>query len=161
MSGIKFHGWDKKPRTMIRYIKPGDIFAFERRGGGYRFGRIMTKVSIGNVAEIFVYKSDQPILPEPVIFDGRRAWGPACIDSYTSFDRKRQGEWRIIGYQEGYEPSGYEGVYFVYGSPGSYKRVDIFDDEIAIDRAEFERWPPYTPYRDSQVQEQLDELGLD
>ncbi len=29
MSKIKIWGWNKKKRTMIRYIKPGDIFCFE------------------------------------------------------------------------------------------------------------------------------------
>ncbi|HGN3428356.1 TPA: phosphotriesterase, partial [Proteus mirabilis] len=26
MSDFKFWGWDKKPRTMLRFVKPGDIF---------------------------------------------------------------------------------------------------------------------------------------
>ncbi|EAO4255974.1 phosphotriesterase, partial [Salmonella enterica] len=26
MSDYKFWGWDKKPRTMLRFVKPGDIF---------------------------------------------------------------------------------------------------------------------------------------
>ncbi|MGM7491034.1 phosphotriesterase, partial [Proteus mirabilis] len=25
MSDFKFWGWDKKPRTMLRFVKPGDI----------------------------------------------------------------------------------------------------------------------------------------
>ncbi|HHB1722030.1 TPA: phosphotriesterase, partial [Klebsiella aerogenes] len=25
MSNFKFWGWDKKPRTMLRFVKPGDI----------------------------------------------------------------------------------------------------------------------------------------
>ncbi|EAM2544585.1 phosphotriesterase, partial [Salmonella enterica] len=25
MSDYKFWGWDKKPRTMLRFVKPGDI----------------------------------------------------------------------------------------------------------------------------------------
>ncbi|EOY6911602.1 phosphotriesterase, partial [Proteus mirabilis] len=25
MSDFKFWGWNKKPRTMLRYVKPGDI----------------------------------------------------------------------------------------------------------------------------------------
>ncbi|EAP4008886.1 phosphotriesterase, partial [Salmonella enterica] len=26
MSDYKFWGWDKKSRTMLRFVKPGDIF---------------------------------------------------------------------------------------------------------------------------------------
>ncbi|EAN2280869.1 phosphotriesterase, partial [Salmonella enterica] len=29
MSDYKFWGWDKKPRTMLRFVKPGDIFCFK------------------------------------------------------------------------------------------------------------------------------------
>ncbi len=25
MSDFKFWGWEKKPRTMLRFVKPGDI----------------------------------------------------------------------------------------------------------------------------------------
>lgn len=28
MGDFKFWGWDKKPRTMLRFVKPGDIFVF-------------------------------------------------------------------------------------------------------------------------------------
>lgn len=26
---VKIWGWDKKKRTMLRFIKPGDIFCFQ------------------------------------------------------------------------------------------------------------------------------------
>ena len=29
MNSLKFLGWDKKPKTLYRYIKEGDIFAFQ------------------------------------------------------------------------------------------------------------------------------------
>ena len=29
MSNLKILGWDKKPKTLYRYIKEGDIFAFQ------------------------------------------------------------------------------------------------------------------------------------
>ncbi|EBD8041094.1 phosphotriesterase, partial [Salmonella enterica] len=29
MSDYKFWGWDKKSRTMLRFVKPGDIFCFK------------------------------------------------------------------------------------------------------------------------------------
>lgn len=42
MSNFKFLVWEKKPRTMLRYVKPGDIFCFKADVGRYRFGRIMS-----------------------------------------------------------------------------------------------------------------------
>ncbi|WP_408603357.1 Imm26 family immunity protein, partial [Salmonella enterica] len=42
MSDYKFWGWDKKPRTMLRFVKPGDIFCFKLDEDRYCFGRIIT-----------------------------------------------------------------------------------------------------------------------
>jgi hypothetical protein len=158
VSAIKFVGWDKKPRTVLRSIKPGDIFAFVRRSGGFCFGRVMTKVSIGIVAEIFDFSSTEPIISEEQLSHARRIWGPDCLDSYSLFDRKSEGEWRIIGHQHGYAPSEKDNAFFFYGSPGSYTQTDIFDDSTPIDDARRRELPPYSPNGDIDVQEELDEL---
>ena len=60
---IKLWGWDKKPRTMLRYIKLGDIFCFEYDDHTYCFGRIMAKVQF-YIVEILDYTSEQPIISE-------------------------------------------------------------------------------------------------
>lgn len=160
MSKVKFHGWDKKPKTMLRYLKPGDIFAFGLDDGTYGFGRLMTKVDIGFVAEIFAYASDTPTIPEAEVLKGERAFGPFCLDAYSLFDRKLKGEWRIIGHQQDYEPSNYEGVYFVYGASGMQKRVDIFDNETRVSDAEAAQWPYYSPRGHLDVLRELDAIGF-
>ena len=157
---IKFTTWEKKPRTMLRYLKPGNIFCFVRRPGVYGFGRIMTDVNMGHMAEIFDYFSETPVITEQQVLDSKRAWGPLCLDSYALFDRKYKSDWRIIGHQDGYEPTDYEGVYLVYGSKGLQRRIDIFENETRVDDAEASRWPSYSPNGDYDVQEDLDVLGL-
>ena len=42
---------DKKKRTMIRYIKPGDIFCFQYNESTYCFGRILSRLDIGTPSE--------------------------------------------------------------------------------------------------------------
>ncbi|PKD39928.1 phosphotriesterase [Methylomonas sp. Kb3] len=41
MSEIKIRGWGAKPRTMLRYIKSGDIFMFQVDDNRYGIGRIL------------------------------------------------------------------------------------------------------------------------
>lgn len=161
MGKVTFRAWDKKPRTMLRFLKPGDIFAFCRGENLYGFGRLITKVDMGHMAEIFSYVSEEPVIPEAEFVMGELAWGPACLDTYSLFDRKLKGDWRIIGHEADYRPSGYENVYFVYGSKGDQKRIDIFDMEnVHVTDEEAEKWPYYTNYGDTNVQDQLDELGF-
>lgn len=57
-------GWDKKKRTMLRFIKPGDIFCFQYAENTYGFGRVLSRMDIGNIVEIFDFISDQPIISE-------------------------------------------------------------------------------------------------
>ncbi len=49
MSNFKFLGWDKKLQTMLRYVKPGDIFCFQLGSNAYGFGLIISKVHIEHV----------------------------------------------------------------------------------------------------------------
>ena len=42
---IKLWSWEKKPRTMLRYLKIGDIFCFRYDDHTYRFGRIMARAA--------------------------------------------------------------------------------------------------------------------
>lgn len=64
---VKIWGWDKKKRTMLRFIKPGDIFCFQYDQSKYCFGRIISKIMTGHVAEIFDYMSTDPIINERIL----------------------------------------------------------------------------------------------
>ena len=85
---------------MLRFLKSGDIFCFKYDDHTYCFGRIMSKV-IFHIVEIFDYTSDQPIITgKDILRSGRLLVTP--LDTYGLFDRKSEGEWRIIGRQEDY-----------------------------------------------------------
>lgn len=47
MNNLKILGWDKKPKTLYRYIKEGDIFAFQIKIDLFGFGRILAKNPLG------------------------------------------------------------------------------------------------------------------
>lgn len=60
---IKIWGWEKKPRTMLRFLKIGGIFCFKYDDHTYCFGRIMAHVIV-HIVEIFDYVSDQPVITD-------------------------------------------------------------------------------------------------
>lgn len=154
MNSLVIYGWEKKTKTLLRNIKPGDIFCFAL-GDIYRFGRIMTRNRLGHVAEIFEEISDSPTLPE---LDFKKRIGhPVILDSYGLFDRKIEGDWRIVAHQEAYQPCFDEAIHFAFGMKGDCKKVDIFDNEEAITESEARKLPDYSPMGEFDV---IEELGL-
>lgn len=158
MSDIKFWGWDKKPRTMLRYLKSGDIFCFQLPNDKFGFGKIVAKVSVGHTAEIFDYFSHTPDDYDRVSFNSDSKSIPVILDSYSLFDKKISGEWRIIGHDEKNVIKPFEGIYFVYGPLGERKKVDMFgnvSDVSDVSDKESENYPPYMPKNDFHIKNML------
>ncbi|WP_349975517.1 Imm26 family immunity protein [Pseudomonas sp. WHRI 8519] len=149
MSAIQFFGWDKKAKTALRSIKIGDIFCFVINGRGYGVGRIMTRNSLGHVAEIFDVVTQEPNINE---IPEKRFARPVILDSYSLFDRKTEGDWRIIAHDLEYQPSVEEPVRFVYGVADNVKLVDIFDNEVPFSGAKAS-FPLYAPMGDEDIKE--------
>ncbi|UJR64190.1 Imm26 family immunity protein [Dickeya zeae] len=151
MSDFKFWNWEKKPRTMLRFVKPGDIFCFKISDDKYGFGRIISKIITGHVAEIFSFTSAFPEITEGDISE--RVVPPIVIDTYSLFDKKIEegSDWRIIGHQVNYIPGNIDDVFFVYGVGDSCKKVDIFDNETSISEKDAENYPRLTPHGDYQI----------
>lgn len=145
MQEIKFWGWEKKRRTLFKYIKPGDIFCFKLNEELYGFGRIISEASIGHFVEIFAYVSENPVIEIENINNSCRLMQVVEISTYMLFDCKDEGDWRIIGHQEHFVPKGVDGVYFTYGVGSGCKKVDVFGNEWLIKEEEkanyLELWP--------------------
>ncbi|MCX4300112.1 MAG: immunity 26/phosphotriesterase HocA family protein [Lachnospiraceae bacterium] len=156
MSKIKIWGWNKKKRTMIRYIKPGDIFCFELSEQKYCFGRIIAKTIVGHIAEIFDYISSDTIIDTEIIEKSSRLMPLIILDSYTLFDYKISGDWRIIGHQENYTPNDVNGIYFSYGTGEECKKVDVFGNETSIPESDKNNYTWLAP----QCNEYIKELVL-
>ena len=73
MFNVKIWGWNKKNRTLLRFIKPGNIFCFKYSESFYCFGRIMSKTIVGHVAEIFTYTSTEPVITENQILHSSKS----------------------------------------------------------------------------------------
>lgn len=153
--GAKAMGWNAKPRTMLRFIKPGDVFMLALEDGKYGLGRILSQVSLGHVAEILDAELAEPSLDKISVDALRRRGRPIVLDSYGLFDKKIEGDWRIVSHQEGFVPSDVGDVFFTYGAGPRRKKVDIFDREEEIPVAEAAKLPLYTPKGDEQVKQEF------
>ncbi|MCO6505152.1 MAG: immunity 26/phosphotriesterase HocA family protein [Snodgrassella sp.] len=155
MSDFKLWGWDKKPRTMLRFIKAGDIFCFKLDEQRYCFGRIIIKFMVGHVAELFDNISNSPDISEAEIKQARRLIEPVILDSYSLFDRTSEGEWRIIWHQQNYVPTDMDNVYFTYGVQKWCKKVDIWGNKTPISEQEAESLPDVAPLGDYNIRKEL------
>ncbi|MBA1192480.1 phosphotriesterase [Pseudomonas entomophila] len=147
MNGIKHYEWDKRLKTKSSKVIPGDIFCFKLDRDGYGVGRIMTRNSLGHVAEIFEMTLSSPVLSTLPL---KRLGDPIILDSYSLFDRKAEGDWRIIAHDDGYEAPLEEAVRFAYGVADNKRLVDIFDNEVFLAGRE-EDYPRYSPMGDEKI----------
>ncbi|WP_152988810.1 immunity 26/phosphotriesterase HocA family protein [Burkholderia pseudomallei] len=155
MASAKKLGWDAKSRTMLKHIKSGDLFAFALGNGKYGFGRIISSVSLGHVAEFFDRIADDPNLDASDIVSCKRLKQPVVLDSYSLFDRKMEGDWRIIAHQEKFHPTDIDGVFFTYGDGAGRRKVDVFGAENPVSEKEAKDLPFYSPLGDEDVKREV------
>lgn len=153
MQKIEIWGWDKKVRTMLRFIKQGDIFCFEFKEKNYCFGRIIVKVTTGHLAEILDCVSDKPFIDINSIEKAQRIGEPVILDSYGLFDRKAEGEWRIVGHQEDYKPQDFYDIFMTFGIGDDWKRCDLYGNVTKITKEEHFRYILISPKGNNQVEE--------
>lgn len=162
MKKIKIRGWNTKPRTMLRFIKIGDIFCFEYSDNKFAFGQIIGKSISGHVGIFFNLFKDNPEITEQELNDLTCIGEPKIIDSYSLFDRKSEGNWQIIGHEENIDLMPYEKVYFKYGDPNGSKfgKVDIigktYPKEYSFEESQSWQWD--SPKGDIAIKEFLDML---
>lgn len=160
ISDFKFWSWDKKPRTMLRFVKPGDIFCFELNEHKYCFGRVISKILTGHIVEIFDFTLSSPDVTESDINKAKRIFLPVVIDTYGLFDRKGypDSDWRIIGHHNNYHPEDIDNVYFTYGVGNACKKVNVFDEEESISEREAELYPRLSPHSDYHIKQLLKDI---
>ncbi|MFY1032469.1 Imm26 family immunity protein [Pseudomonas asiatica] len=146
---IEIYDWDKKFKTSLRKIKSGDIFCFLLAPQKYGAGRIITQNSLGHVAEIFDKFLSSPVID---LVSFKRLGDPVILDSYSLFDRKAEGDWRIVAHELDYKPSSEESVRYVYGVADNVRLVDIFDNETPLVGSKRD-YPSYSPMGDEDVKE--------
>lgn len=134
MSDYKFWGWDKKPRTMLRFVKPGDIFCFKLDEDRYCFGRIITLMTVGHLSELFDIIKKSPGITELEISNARR----------------------IIEHQVNYNPKNLDGIYFALGIGDSCKKKDCYGNDFLISESEWKILPKLSPKGGFDIKKRLE-----
>lgn len=134
MSDYKFWGWDKKPRTMLRFVKPGDIFCFKLDEDRYCFGRIITLMTVGHHSELFDIIKKSPGITELEISNARR----------------------IIEHQVNYNPKNLDGIYFALGIGDSCKKKDCYGNDFLISESEWKTLPKLSPKGGFDIKKRLE-----
>lgn len=135
-------------------VTPGDIFSYKRDDGRYSFGRIVSLVSVGAVAEFFDYIANQPVFD----YSKLDTWliPPLTISTFSLFEAQGEGEWRVIGHTAGFAPNErHWELRFSYGDP-VWMTVDIFDKEEPVSAAVAGRYPLYSARRDRNVKSDME-----
>lgn len=158
MRKLKIWGWDKKERTMVRYIKNGDIFCFKLDENEYGFGRIIAKVDYGHLAEIFDYISEKQYITAECIEKIQRVMTPIVLDSYSLFDKKIVGEWRIIGHQEDYMASDFDDIFLTFGIGSDWKKIDLYGNITKISAEEHLKYISASPLGDYIIKSLIQQI---
>jgi hypothetical protein len=135
---------------------PGDLFSFRYDEKHYGFGRLISNVSMGMVAEIYDYFSGSPI------FDPNRSekWlvDPVLLDSFGLFERRSEGEWISIGKTPDYvTPDKFNDVFFVTGTPGKFQAVRVDNSRLDISQEAAIGHRRYTSCGDTQIKDLITE----
>lgn len=149
-------GWEKKKRTRLSSLVVGDVFALEVVGGGYAFGRLAAKIFDSFVAEFFDKIKSKPELGVTEYEGMCVAIAPIEIDSYSLFDRKIEGDWRIIGRDAAYAYPDPTGRIFKFGMPPNFKYVNMNGDFVGAP-ADFGDIPYLETNGDYRIQELIKE----
>ena len=159
MKNIRLWGWDKKPRTMLRYIKVGDIVCFEINSSGDKFGygQIIAELSTGRAFRTFnIIHSDPMDITIDEIENSNQFGKTFVLDAYGTLDDKKliqNGEWRIIGRQENFELTEDEinNVFFEYGNKGMKQKKNLLNQNVSISDAEAENYVSSGPVTGDQA----------
>ena len=103
MENITILGWEKKPKTLYRYLKDGDIFAYQIKEDLFGFGRILAKNRWGASAEFFDFFSPSPNAVFEKEIEQLETLFVVVLDVYTLFQKKLlQPEWRVIAHSKNF-----------------------------------------------------------
>ena len=160
--GEFLNGWTKKRRTMLRFIRAGDVFSFTRNDGFYHFGQIISEIPIGHSAHIFGTRRRETTLALADLEQARPLMNPVILDSYSLFDRKsdQDADWRVIGRHELIHATGLENYFFVDGTPGIWhKRNATNSIHCSATEEEAAVLPSLTPLNNFKIWRAIDALS--
>ena len=161
MNSLKFLGWDKKPKTLYRYIKEGDIFAFQIKTDLFGFGRILAKNPLGVSAEIFdIFQLNPDDLFKNYDYDKLSILFITILDAHSLFQAKLDTEWRIIAKDTNYN-NPYINTYTsinpimkIMHNPDFSKKMEVTKEEAISEIKQFP-WKDEFPHHHYHILELL------
>jgi hypothetical protein len=134
----------------IKY-SAGDVLAFKIDEGVYGFARLIKKIELGYVSEIYAETSTSPKEGLAKIKTIKKF--PVILDTFSLLEMG-EGEWEVIGRLEVDEDKRVEGLRFVFGTPPyDLKSIDVNENEEKISEQESLGLFPYEQMGDEDVRE--------
>ncbi|WP_241807117.1 Imm26 family immunity protein [Pseudomonas putida] len=134
----------------IKYSS-GDILAFKIDEEVYGFARLIRKIELGYVSEIYCETAVSPSEGLSVINKIKKF--PVILDTFSLLEMG-EGEWSVIGNAKGENDDKIDGLRFVFGTPPfDLKSIDVNEDEKKISENDSLGLPPYEQMGDEDVKE--------
>ena len=93
---IKILGWEKKPKSLVRYLNAGDYFAYQIGEGLYGWGQLLARNDLGWSAIFFKYLTDNADNFDINNPEQQERLFITIVDAYRLFQDKSYGDFRII-----------------------------------------------------------------
>lgn len=144
-----------KTAKRLRRVKPqiGDVFAFKLNDQQYGFGRLVHKLALGTIVEIFNYISTHPTFDHSKEQD----WliSPVLINAFGLLDQKTEGDWQIVDSNKNYKPDHrFENIYFGWKDSDSQLILEgVFDKKIKKNEDELKKYPRYVTVSDKELRQ--------
>lgn len=141
-------------------LQSGDILSFELEPNKYGFAKVIGKLRLGDVIEIYDYFSEDPndykeALNHSLLFR------PTVIDGHSLFWKRREGNWALMERNNDFHLSEEEkaSYKFRYGVKGLYKLIDLnWSDYPDVSQEEAEKYPMYAIEGDGNIKGRINFL---
>ena len=134
----------------IKY-SAGDVLAFKIDEGLYGFARLIKKIELGYVSDVYAETSSSP--KEGLAKIQTIKQFPVILDTFSLLEMG-EGEWEVVGHLELGGDNRAEGLKFVFGTPPyDSKSIDVNENEEKISEQESLGLFPYEQMGDDDVRE--------
>ncbi len=129
----------------------GDILSFKIDEGVYGFARLIRKIELGYVAEI--YSETAASASEGLAVINKIKIFPVILDTFSLLEMG-EGEWSVIGNAQGGNDKQVDSLRFVFGTaPYDLKSIDVNENQQEISEIDSLGLPPYEQMGDEDVKE--------
>ncbi|EKT4524841.1 cytoplasmic protein [Pseudomonas putida] len=145
------HGDVSVRKNKATKYSAGDILSFKIDEGVYGFARLIRKIELGYVAEI--YSETAASANEGLAVINKIKKFPVILDTFSLLEMG-EGEWSVIGNAQGENDKQVDSLRFVFGTaPYDLKSIDVNENQQEISESDSLGLPPYEQMGDEDVRE--------